>query len=451
MSSTLLAGWSVSRISDIAFKGLQRKPTDTETFTYIDIGSIDREAKDISSPQILLGKDAPSRARKVINTGDILVSLTRPNLNAVAYVDAKYDNQIASTGFEVIKPLGVNGRFIYHLVRSKEFVDQISGVVQGALYPAAKSTDVQGFQFYLPPLPEQKAIAEKLDSLLAQVENTKARLERIPDILKQFRQSVLAAAVSGELISVFQVETVTIGEVCEVIGGLTKNAKRANFEKKIPYLRVANVYENKLLLDDVAEIGIQEKELKRVLLKKEDLLIVEGNGSLDQIGRAAIWNDEIDPCAHQNHLIKARPNTSRLKPNYLLYYLMSPQGRSEIIEKATSGAGLYTLSISKISAITINLPLVEEQKEIVRRVEELFSFTDKIEAQVNTALENVNHLTQSILAQAFSGKLTEDWRAQNPDLISGENSAEALLQRIKAERAKLKSAQKTPARTRKGS
>jgi type I restriction enzyme S subunit len=78
---------------------------------------------------------------------------------------------------------------------------------------------------------------------------------------------------------------------------------------------------------------------------------------------------------------------------------------------------------------------LEEQTEIVRRVEELFTFADKVEAQVNAAQARVNNLTQSILAKAFRGELTAEWRAANPELISGDNSAESLLKRIKAERA----------------
>lgn len=133
------AGWAAATIADISYRGEQRRPNESSKFTYIDIGSINRDLKIIESPQQLLGKEAPSRARKVVNSGDILVSLTRPNLNAVALVPEQYDNQIASTGFEVIKTLLVDHRFIFALVRSKNFIDSISGVVQGALYPAAKS------------------------------------------------------------------------------------------------------------------------------------------------------------------------------------------------------------------------------------------------------------------------------------------------------------------------
>jgi type I restriction enzyme S subunit len=89
------------------------------------------------------------------------------------------------------------------------------------------------------------------------------------------------------------------------------------------------------------------------------------------------------------------------------------------------------------------LPHIDEQTEIVRRVDQLFAYADTIEKQVNNALARVNNLTQSILAKAFRGELTEQWRKDNPELINGDNSAEALLERIKAERATMKPSKHT--------
>ncbi|CAM8007535.1 restriction endonuclease subunit S [Klebsiella michiganensis] len=306
---------------------------------------------------------------------------------------------------------------------------------KGGAQPNISQAVIKEHPLSLPPYTEQKIIAEKLDTLLAQVDSTKARLEQIPQILKRFRQAVLTTAMSGKLTNLPTANNFKIKDIACVIGGLTKNSKRNNFEKKVPYLRVANVYENELKLDDVTEIGIQPNELRRVSLEYEDLLIVEGNGSLDQIGRAAIWREEIQECVHQNHLIKVRANKEILYPTFLLFYFMSPQGKEEIVSRATSGAGLYTLSISKISSINVPVYSLPDQHEIVRRIEQLFAYADTIEKQVNNALTRVNSLTQSILAKAFRGELTAQWRAENHDLISGENSAAALLEKIKAERA----------------
>src|SRR5690606_12297657 len=140
-----------------------------------------------------------SRARKIVNKGDIIVSMTRPNLNAVALIDEKFDNCIASTGFDVLKPIEVDPRWVFYSVRSSNFIEDMCQRVQGALYPAIKTSDIREYQIPLPPIAEQTRIVQKLDELLAQVDTLKARLDGIPALLKRFRQSVLAVAVSGRL------------------------------------------------------------------------------------------------------------------------------------------------------------------------------------------------------------------------------------------------------------
>ncbi|SUD19807.1 type I restriction-modification system, S subunit [Aquipseudomonas alcaligenes] len=125
--------------------------------------------------------------------------MTRPNLNAVALINEQHNDCIASTGFDVLQPCGVEPRWIFAAVRSAKFVNTMCDKVQGALYPAVKSADIRAYEIPLPPLAEQTRIAQKLDELLAQVDTLKARIDAIPALLKRFRQSVLAAAVSGRL------------------------------------------------------------------------------------------------------------------------------------------------------------------------------------------------------------------------------------------------------------
>lgn len=459
--SDLPKGWSVATIAEIALKGDQRTPDLSEEFTYVDIGSIDRDLKIIATPQRLLGKDAPSRARKVINSGDVLVSLTRPNLNAVALVTEKFDKQIASTGFEVIKPHMVDSRYIFGLTRSKHFIDAISGAVQGALYPAAKSSDVQGYVFSLPPLAEQKVIADKLDTLLAQVDNTKARLERIPEILKSFRQSVLNAAVSGKLTEewggknkvthpkdtwksakeidfAFEIPSqwigVSLGSVSDrvSVGHVGKTSAFYTTEADgIPFLRSQNVRPGKVALEGLAYITPEfHRSLKKSQLKPGDLLVVRvGANRGDSCVLPEIF-DELN-CAN---IVFARPKKGLSE--YLNIYFQSPISQSLLLGESVGGAQ-GVINTKSVESTFLALPPIEEQTEIVRRVEELFAFADRIEQAAQAALSRVNNLTQSILAKAFRGDLTSDWRSANPDLISGDKSAEALLAKIKAERATL--------------
>lgn len=199
---------------------------------------------------------------------------------------------------------------------------------------------------------------------------------------------------------------VALSEIAEVSGGLTKNVKRNNFEEKVPYLRVANVYANELRLEQIEKIGILESEKERTLLKKGDLLIVEGNGSIDQIGRVAIWNDEIKPCYHQNHLIKTRSLSSCVDAKFILFFLMSPAGRKGIVDVASSTTGLHTLSLSKVANLIIPVCPLEEQTEIVRLLDSQLAAADQFAAELAAQLKHAEHLKQSVLKAAFTGRLS---------------------------------------------
>lgn len=135
-------------------------------FTYIDIASIDRDAKRICSPAVMAYAEAPSRARQLVKSGDILVSTVRPNLNGVALVPAELDGAIASTGYTVLRPRQdkVEGRYLFHWVKSKKFVDEMTRLATGASYPAVSDKIVRESRIPLPSLPEQRRIAAILDT-----------------------------------------------------------------------------------------------------------------------------------------------------------------------------------------------------------------------------------------------------------------------------------------------
>ena len=128
--------------------------------------------------------------------------------------------------------------------------------------------------------------------------------------------------------------------------------------------------------------------------------------------------------------------------DYFKILIASPYFQ-KLIEKNRTGSAQPQLPAKILKEFELPVPPSEEQAEIVFRVDQLFNFADSIEQKANAALERVNNLSQSILAKAFRGELTTDWRAANPELISGENSAEGLLAKIKTERAKLNQTKKS--------
>jgi len=169
----------------------------TDTFRYVDISSVDNTQKRILDASVLFGKDAPSRARQVINAGDIIVSTTRPNLNAVALVPYELDNQICSTGFCVLRPQKELDRdYLFAYVRSPDFVKKLSDLVKGALYPAVTDKQVKA---QVIPLPEQKRITAIIDGQLAEAEKLKKSIEDQLNTIKSLPAALLRQAFSGEL------------------------------------------------------------------------------------------------------------------------------------------------------------------------------------------------------------------------------------------------------------
>lgn len=216
----------------------------------------------------------------------------------------------------------------------------------------------------------------------------------------------------------------SVGQICEIQGGIQKQPKRAPFNNKYPFLRVANVYRNELRLDDIHEIELFAGELNRLRLQQGDILIVEGNGSKTEIGRCALWDESIENAVHQNHLIRARPVLAEGK--FIIDWLNSSAGMEIMSSLAATTSGLYTLSVSKISTIPVPIPSILEQQHISNLVFlEFESIENKIKA-INASLDQSEAQRKNILKDAFSGNLVE----QNPS----DEPASVLLEKIKVER-----------------
>lgn len=171
----------------------------TGDFVYIDISSIDRATKRIVDPKFLTQSQAPSRAKQVLKAGDVLVSMTRPNLNAVALVPDQLDGSIASTGFHVLRSRWLNPGFLFALVQTQSFVDAMSAAVQGALYPAVRPRDIAAYPFSYESPAQQARIVARLEELLSDLDAGVAELQAAQKKLAQYRQSILKAAVEGTL------------------------------------------------------------------------------------------------------------------------------------------------------------------------------------------------------------------------------------------------------------
>jgi type I restriction enzyme S subunit len=195
----------------------------------------------------------------------------------------------------------------------------------------------------------------------------------------------------------------------------------------VPYLRAANITWDGLGLDDVKEMDFTAAEQETYRLKHGDVLLSEASGSASEVGKPAIWRDEIPSACFQNTLIRVRSRGP--VPEYLCYHFLC-DARLGRFASAGKGVGINHLGADRMSGWKLALPPLDEQRRIVAKLEDLLARGRRTKEALDTIPTLLERLRQAVLAAAFRGDLTQDWREKNPDV----EPASQLLDRIRSER-----------------
>jgi type I restriction enzyme S subunit len=389
-------------------------------------------------PEMVNGKDVGS-TKQVLQPDDVLVCKINPRINRVWQVGPnKNRRQIGSSEWIGFRVPYLDPRYFRHYFSSKEFRDLICADVTGVggSLTRAQPKKVASFPVPVAPIPEQKRIADKLDAVLARVDACRDRLDRIPAILKRFRQSVLSAATSGALTAEWREENAysieswvntSLGDlVVTSANGLSKRRGEQGIETTV--LRLADFRNSARVHGNERSIKLDKKEIEKYKLINGDLLVVRVNGSADLAGKFIKYeqqNEDLE--AYCDHFIRLRLDSTQITPEFALFTANSGIGRSYLESVLVTSAGQNTINQASLFGLSISLPSIPEQTEIVRRVESLFAYADRLEARYNAARAQVEKLTPALLAKAFRGELVP----QDPN----EEPASELLARIEASKA----------------
>ncbi|WP_339136959.1 MAG: restriction endonuclease subunit S [Candidatus Electrothrix sp. GW3-4] len=226
-------------LGDISDTDINRSGPSGAEFVYVDISSVDRSSKTIINPKKLKTSKAPSRAKQHLKSGDVLVSMTRPNLNAVALVPPTLTGAIGSTGFHVLRSKWVEPKFIFYLVQSREFIDDMSLRVQGALYPAVRPADISSF--FLPPfsLSYQRSVVARLEELFSELDKGIESLKTAREQLKVYRQALLKHAFEGKLTEQWRKDNADKLKTADQLLERIKQEREARYQQQLEAWKVA--------------------------------------------------------------------------------------------------------------------------------------------------------------------------------------------------------------------
>lgn len=430
--SELPSGWARTTLGTVADWGAGGTPSRSEPNFYGGkipwIKSGELNSRYIKTTEESITEEAiKSSSAKIFPAGSVAIAMYGATIGktAILGIDAS-TNQACAVGVPVKGLMGKE--YLYRLLQNEKaaFIEKGKGGAQ----PNISQAVIKAHEIGLPPLAEQTRIAVKLDELLAQVDTLKARIDGIPVLLKRFRQSVLAAAVSGRLTRE-SYDSLSGTYALEPLGKLVaeplRNGKSVKDGIGQRVLRLSALKKNSIDFFESKAGNWTGINFEQYIVKNDDFLISRGNGSKALVGRGGLARHVTNNVAYPDTMIRVRPDTQKLLPKFLATVWNSQLVRRQIESTARTTAGIWKISQGDLEVLKIPLPSLVEQREIVRSVEQLFAYTDHLETKIASAKSRIDHLTQSILTKAFRGELVP----QDPN----DEPAGALLDRIKAQRA----------------
>jgi type I restriction enzyme S subunit len=326
-----------------------------------------------------------------------------------------------------------NPRWLAYTLACKPSYERLKEAVHGATRPRVNLSVLKSLRLDLPPLPEQRRIVAKVDTLSAKSKRARERLDHVRRLVEKYKQAVLAAAFNGDLTREWRRKSAmrrrwketTIGEVLTDIRYGT--AKKCRYDKgSVAVLRIPNVQQGRIALEDLKYADFDKNELSKLRLARCDLLVIRSNGSLDLVGRSAVVEEPAEGMLFAGYLIRLRIDPKLALPTFVHRLLQAPHMREVIERVAKSTSGVNNINSEELKSLPFSRPDLDEQLEIVHLVDQAFTWIDRLAADATSAHKLIDHLDQGILTKAFRGELVPQDPADEP--------ASVLLDRIRSER-----------------
>lgn len=325
----------------------------------------------------------------------------------------------------------INSLCLYYYLCTENFVQNLLSMASATTIAIVNKSKMESCAFPLPPLLEQQRIVERIEELFSKLDEAKERLQEVADSFAVRKVAILHKAFTGELTQQWRLENGVSDESWEekkfddciekMQNGLSK--RKGDEGNNIGVLRLANLGEDDLVLDDLRYILLTEKEEKNYLLSKDDVIMIRVNGSKDNVARQIVINTD-EKLSFCDHIIRIKYNPN-IVARYVMYFSKTNAYRKYVEDNMVSSAGQNTISRKGLASLVIPLPSIEEQHEIVRLIDDLLARERKAQQATEQALASIDLMKKSILARAFRGELGTN--------KASEASALELLKQVLAE------------------
>ncbi|MCA6520676.1 MAG: restriction endonuclease subunit S [Pseudanabaena sp. M051S1SP2A07QC] len=426
MSDDLPMGWDKVLLGDLAeyLNGAAFKPTDwvNEGMPIIRIQNL----TDPTKPMNLTTRIVPENL--LVKDGDILVSWSA---TLDAFIWDRGDAWLNQHIFRVLPHEKIVEKYFLFFLLKREIANLIGTEhLHGSTMKHINRGPFLSHEVALPPLNEQRLIVDKLDRIGDRQRSARNELNHIPKLIARYKQAVLAAACSGKLTEDFRlsnslsISSISLSEVCNSISDGDHQAPPRS-ETGIPFITISAINDGSLSLNKATRFVPKSyfESLSKIRKPEIDDILFTVTGS---IGIPVIVDTD-EPFVFQRHIAILKANKNIILAKYLLYALGSDQIQKQALNVATGTAQL-TIPLGGLRNFQIQLPSLEEQKEIVRRVEKMFAKIDKMEEEYQKAVKLCDRLEQATLAKAFRGELVP----QDPN----DEPASVLLEQVKREKEK---------------
>lgn len=398
-----MTGWTSQPIDAVCMPTEQRDPRERATgeFRYVDIAGIDRVQKRIAEFHTILGADAPSRARKVIRRDDVLVSTVRPGLNAVAMVPDELHEEIASTGFCVLRANRqvVDPRYLFYRAISADFVRELTSRVRGASYPAVSDGEVKNVEIPVPALSEQRRIVEILD----QAANIRDLHTKVAVKIHDFLPALFKRFLGSPAAWVSDPRCRPLHEVSDLVGGATPQKQYPLYwEGDIPWFTPKDVKQD-FLFDS-------QDHLSNAALEETNLTLFDASAPVIVVRGMILARDIPVALTLRRFTINQDmkvlvPKTEAVSGAFLWALLVLAKPRLQSLVRV-AGHGTRKLDMSDLRCISVPVPDADTRKAIESAIQR----QQRFQVQLSEGRCSLENLYRSLVSRAFDGSLTASWR-----------------------------------------